>query len=117
MKLNDIRVFIPSKDYETSQSFYRALGFTLSKASDDLSILEKDNTTFFLQRYYNKEFAENLMLQLVVEDIEAAYKAVSGIEVGNYNARFSPIKQESWGKVIYLWGPSGELWHITELKP
>lgn len=115
MKLNDIRVFIPSKDYEISQSFYQALGFTLSKASDDLSILEKDDTTFFLQRYYNKEFAENLMLQLIVENIEAAYKVVSGIE--GYDIRYSPIKQESWGKVIYLWGPSGELWHITELNP
>lgn len=114
MKLNDIRVFIPSKDYEISQSFYQAFGFTLSKASDDLSILEKDNTTFFLQRYYNKEFAENLMLQLVVENIDEAYRVVSGIE--GYDVRHSPIKQESWGKVIYLWGPSGELWHITELK-
>lgn len=115
MKLNDIRVFIPSKNYEMSQSFYQALGFTLSKASDDLSILEKDGTTFFLQRYYNKEFAENLMLQLIVENIEEAYKVVSGIE--GYDVRYSPIKQESWGKVIYLWGPSGELWHITELNP
>ena len=116
MKLNDIRMFIPSKDYEISQYFYQALGFTLSRASDDLSILEKDGVTCFLQRYYNKEFAENLMLQLVVEDIEAAYKVVSGIQVGSYDVKYSPIKQESWGKVIYLWGPSGELWHITELK-
>ena len=115
MKLNDIRVFIPSKDYEISQSFYQALGFTLSRASDDLSILEKDGVTCFLQRYYNKEFAENLMLQLVVENIDEAYKVVSGIE--GYDVKYSPIKQESWGKVIYLWGPSGELWHITELNP
>ena len=115
MKTNDIRVFIPSEDYETSQGFYQALGFTMSFASDDLSILEKDNTTFFLQRYYNNEFSENLMLQLVVENIDEAYKVVSGIE--GYDVRYSPIKQESWGKVIYLWGPSGELWHITELNP
>ena len=113
MRINDIRVFIPSKDFKISQSFYQALGFSLSKASNDLSILEKNGTTFFLQRYYSKEFAENLMLQLVVENIEAAYNVVSGIE--GYDVRYSPIKQESWGKVIYLWGPSGELWHITEL--
>jgi predicted lactoylglutathione lyase len=47
MQVSDIRVFIPSKDYQVSQSFYQALGFTMSKASDDLSILESGNSTFF----------------------------------------------------------------------
>ncbi|WP_041522577.1 VOC family protein [Gilvimarinus agarilyticus] len=113
MQVSDVRVFIPSKDYQASQSFYQALGFKMSKASDDLSIFECGDSTFFLQRYYNKEFADNLMLQLIVPNIEEAYATISGIK--NHDFRFEPIKTEGWGKVIYLWGPSGELWHITEL--
>jgi hypothetical protein len=89
------------------------MGFQLAKASEDLSILNSGSCTFFLQRYYNKEFAENLMLQLVVPDIEKAYEVLSKIK--GSNTKCDPIKNEPWGKVVYLWGPSGELWHITEL--
>ncbi|MDO3380632.1 hypothetical protein [Gilvimarinus algae] len=114
MDVDDIRVFIPSKNYEASQAFYQALGFRMSKASNDLSIFELGKSTFFLQRYYDKAFAENLMLQLIVPDIEKAYRTVAAIE--GHDFRFEPIKNEPWGRVVYLWGPAGELWHITELQ-
>lgn len=114
MQVKDIRVFIPSKDYEESRSFYKALGFNLADASRDLTICESGRSTFFLQRYFNQEFAENLMLQLIVADIEQAFKTISGIK--GFNTRYEPIKDEPWGRVIYLWGPAGELWHITQLS-
>ncbi len=112
MKVDDIRVFIPSKNYEVSQSFYQALGFKKSRVSDDLCLFENGECTFFLQNYYNQQFAENLMFQLSVLDIEEAYQVISRLE--GFDIRFEPIKQERWGKVVYLWGPSGELWHVTE---
>ena len=52
------------------------------------------------------------MLQLIVENIDAAYELVSGLN----EVKHSKIKREPWGSVVYLWGPSGELWHITELS-
>lgn len=114
MQVSDIRPFVPSKDYEQSKSFYQALGFSMSYASEDLSIFTLGPCTFFLQRYYNEAFANNLMLQLIVADIEEAFARISGIS--DMEIRYQPIKQESWGKVIYLWGPAGELWHITQLS-
>src|SRR5690606_2105336 len=113
MEVKDIRAFIPSKNYEASKSFYRAFEFKMSKASGDLSIFELGNSTFFLQRYYNKDFADNLMLQLIVPNIDEAYATIS--QISGHDFRYDPIKEEHWGKVIYMWGPSGELWHITEL--
>jgi hypothetical protein len=53
------------------------------------------------------------MLQLVVADIDAAFTFISQLELSDI--RYTEIKKEAWGKVVYLWGPSGELWHITEL--
>lgn len=114
MQVADIRTFVPSKNYEESQSFYQALGFAMAPANDDLCIFSNGNCTFFLQRFYNEEFANNLMLQLIVLDIEEAFAIVSSIKLKSI--RYEPIKSEPWGKVIYLWGPSGELWHITELN-
>jgi len=114
MQPSEIRVFIPSRDYEESQSFYKALGFQMEPASDDLTIFSKGSCTFFLQRFFNEEFAKNLMLQLIVPDIQEAFDFISKIK--GINIRFEPIKSEPWGKVIYLWGPSGELWHVTEFS-
>ena len=114
MQVDDIRVFIPSKDYKESQSFYQALGFSMEYVSDELSLFEFGECSFFLQNYYNKEFAENFMFQLIVPNIDDALKVISSIQ--DFNIRYKPIKEEPWGKVIYLWGPAGELWHVTELN-
>jgi hypothetical protein len=112
MKVDDIRVFIPSKNYEISQSFYQALGFKMEYVSDDLSLFENGECTFFLQRFYNEELARNLMFQLSVLDINEAFDIISNLD--NFDIKYKPIKAEHWGKVVYLWGPSGELWHVTE---
>jgi hypothetical protein len=113
MQPTSIRPFIPSKNYEESKSFYQALGFTMEYASEDLSIFQSGPCTFFLQRSYNEEFAKNLMLQLIVPNIDEAFSMISRIQGVDF--RFEPIKIERWGKVIYVWGPAGELWHVTEL--
>ena len=82
--------------------------------TDDLSLLENGECSFFLQRFYNAELANNLMLQLIVLDINDVFNQISNIK--GFDIRYEPIKSEPWGKVIYLWGPSGELWHITKLN-
>ena len=110
----DLRVFIPSKNYEESQSFYKALGFEMEFVSHELSLFQNGSCTFFLQRFYNEEFAKNLMFQLIVDDIEVAYELISNIK--GFDIKYDPIITEHWGKIVYLWGPAGELWHITELS-
>lgn len=114
MKVNDIRVFIPSKDYEKSKSFYQALGFSMGEASPDLSLFENGDCAFFLYRSNNEELTKNLMVQLSVVDINDAFDVISDLD--QFEIKFEPIKTERWGKVFYLWGPSGELWHVTEFN-
>ena len=113
MQVDDIRVFVPSKDYENSKAFYQALGFRMEYVSKELCIFDRGNCTFFLQDFYNEGLAKNLMFQLIVADIDAALNVISSIEIES--VRYEPIVNERWAKIIYLWGPSGELWHVTEL--
>ena len=47
VQVDDIRVFIPSKDYEVSKSFYQALGFKMDYVSDDLALFENGDCFFF----------------------------------------------------------------------
>ncbi len=114
MKANDIRVFIPAKNYQESQAFYETLGFTSEIITDDLLLFSNGDCSFFLQRFYNEELANNLMFQLCVPNIETAFKKINSIK--GFDIKYRPIVEESWGKVVYLWGPSGELWHITEFS-
>lgn len=114
MDVTDIKAFIPSKDYKVSQAFYTEIGFHPEFVSDDLTLFQNGDCLFFLQRFYHKALASNFMLQLCVSDIDAAYGLCSKAQ---YKTKISAISLEPWGKVFYLWGPSGELLHITELQP
>ena len=52
------------------------------------------------------------MLQICVLDIESAFKIAN---VARHKQKITPIKDEPWAKVFYLWGPVGELLHVTQL--
>ena len=108
----DIKTFVPSKDYQVSITFYSDLGFSCEKVTDDLTLFESGECAFFLQRFYQKQLAENLMLQLCVKDIESAFQLASS---ARHKQKITPVQNEPWGKVFYLWGPVGELWHVTQL--
>lgn len=52
------------------------------------------------------------MFQLCVKDIDSAYKIA---ELSRHKQKLTLIQCEQWGKVFYLTGPAGELWHVTQL--
>ncbi|MFD2167002.1 lactoylglutathione lyase [Thalassotalea euphylliae] len=113
MDVIDIRTFIPCKDFDVSKSFYTEIGFTPEDASEDLTLFQNGKCFFFLQRFYNEELAKNFMLQVCVADIDAAFDLC---EKSAHKTKISPIQRERWGKVFFVWGPVGELLHITELN-
>jgi hypothetical protein len=64
------RPFLPAQDFELSKRFYEALGF--EKVLDgEVAIFRVGAGGFILQRFYRKELAENLMMQLMVDDLDA----------------------------------------------
>jgi hypothetical protein len=112
MDVTAIRAFIPSEDYDVSKAFYSEIGFRSEDVSDDLTLFQNGQCHFFLQRFYNQQLADNFMLQICVSNIDAAFELCSS---SVHKTKISAIQQEPWGKVFYLWGPVGELLHITEL--
>jgi formyltetrahydrofolate synthetase len=112
MDVIDIKAFVPSEDYEISKSFYSEIGFNSEYVTDALTLFENGDCLFFLQRFYNEELSNNFMLQICVTDIYEAHEICSN---SKNKTKITPVQQESWGKVFYLWGPVGELLHITQL--
>jgi len=65
------RPFLPARDFALSQRFYEALGFAKELDAADVAIYRMGASSFLLQKYFQKEWAENFMMQLMVDDLDA----------------------------------------------
>ena len=110
-----IRTFIGAKDYKTSKSFYRDLDFQEVYLSSKMNLYKiNENLGFYLQDYYAKEWIENSMVFLEVDDIDTCYKNImrKKLPTKYKGVRLSTIITEEWGKEFFLHDPSGVLWHF-----
>lgn len=113
------RLFLPAKDFEASKRFYETLGF--EKVLDgEVAIFRIGASSFILQKYFQKEWAENSMMQLMVDDLDAWWTHVASLDLP---AKFGvpapkPPATQPWGlRIAYLVDPSGVLWHIAQRRP
>ena len=111
----DVRVFAPAKDLDTSIGFYTALGWRLVWRDDGLAELELAGHRFLMQNYYAKDWAENFMFHISVDDA-AAWHAHAETVVAQYpGTRVAPPKREPYGAVVtYVWDPCGVLLHFAQ---
>src|SRR5262245_9334176 len=74
------RPFLPSRDFELSKKFYEAVGF--QKLLDgEVAIFRVGGGEFILQRYFQKEWAENFMMQLMVDDLDAWWAHIVSLDL------------------------------------
>jgi hypothetical protein len=113
MDVTDIRVFAPSKDYKISKAFYSEIGFKPEYVSEQLTLFQNGECSFFLQDFDDVRLAKNFTLQVCVSDIKAAFELCSQSQ---HKTKISPVQRERWGQLFFLWGPVGELLQITQLN-
>lgn len=113
-----VRPFLPAKDFDLSKRFYEALGF--AKLSDgDVAIFQMGASSFLLQKHFQKDWAENFMMQLMVDDLDEWW---THIELLDLPGRFGvpapkPPAIQPWGlRIAYVIDPSGVLWHIAQRR-
>lgn len=113
-----VRTFLPCKDFDASKRFYEALGF--EKVLDsEVAIFNIASGGFILQRYFQKDWAENTMLQLMVDDLDAWWDHVSRLDLpGKFGVPPpKPPARQSWGlRVAFVVDPSGVLWHVCQRR-
>ena len=122
----ELKAFVPAKDFELSKQFYQDLGFTLCWGTEgDLAYLHYGDhgshgkVGFLLQRFYVKEFAENLMMHLLVKDVDAWWTNIQDKKIiEKYGVRAEPPEDRSWKmRDFVLVDPSGVLWRIAQDMP
>ena len=112
-----IRTFIGAKNYDESRQFYKELGFNESVISPKMSYWQvNDQLGFYLQDYYVKQWVNNSMIFLEVDDVETYWANIKSLELDKkYRyVRLHAIKEEDWGKEFFMHDPSGVLWHIGQ---
>ena len=116
-KIRAFRPFLPAKEFETSLRFYEAIGFHTYRLGDTLAEMSLGTHAFLLQGYYVKEWAENTVMHVLVNDVDDWWRHFDSLDLAN---RFgvtppAPPKAEPWGlTVTYVFDPSGVLWHFAE---
>jgi hypothetical protein len=121
----ELKVFLPAKDFDLSKQFYQDLGFTLCWGEGDLAYLHYGDhgshgkVGFLLQRFYVKEFAENLMMHLLVKDVDAWWTGIQDRKIiETYGVRAEPPEDRPWKmRDFILVDPSGVLWRIAQDTP
>jgi uncharacterized glyoxalase superfamily protein PhnB len=76
-------------------------------------------TSFILQRRFQEDWAENCMMQLMVDDLDAWWAHLETLDlVGAFGVTPPrPPARHPWGlRVAYVVDPSGVLWHVTERR-
>jgi catechol 2,3-dioxygenase-like lactoylglutathione lyase family enzyme len=111
-----IRPFVGAKDFAISRSFYRDLGFEEVVISPDMSLFKIAESGFYLQDAYVRDWIDNTMLFLEVEDVDLYWKELLALNLtAKYEGvKLTPIRSYDWGRECFLHDPSGILWHFGQ---
>lgn len=116
LQVTEIKAFVPAKNYALSKRFYKDMGFTMASEGGGVAYFHFEHVSFLLQDFCADNLAENFMMHLLVQDVDAWWNKVqeSGV-VGRYDLKIWPITLQPWGmRDFCMTDPSGVLWRIGQ---
>lgn len=114
--MKSIRPFIGAQNFNESKSFYTDLGFEEIALEEKLSLFKKQNIVFYLQDAYVKDWIDNTMIFVEVDDVEVYWQELLGLNLTEKykSVKLTAIRTLNWGKECFVHDPSGILWHFGE---
>jgi hypothetical protein len=111
LSINDFKVYMPAKNFEVSKRFYLSLGFAMSEGWGGTADFELNGSRFRLQNYYVKDWAENFMIVIGVDDVEGWHQRVREIaSSGEFDGMsIKPPEAVDGFRVLHVVDPSGVL--------
>lgn len=111
LNIRDFMVYFPSKNFEESKRFYKELGFTLSEGWGGTADFTLGPASFRLQDYYVKDWANNMMFKIGVDDAHAWYEHAAAVAKngGFETVRIKPPEKVDDSLVTHVHDPAGVL--------
>ncbi len=116
LRVTEIKAFVPSKDFEVSKQFYQDLGFTLASEGGGVAYFHFGHVSFLLQDFCAAGLADNFMMHILVEDVDAWWHHVqaSGV-LSKYRVKVTELETQPWRmRDFCLYDPSGVVWRIGQ---
>lgn len=116
MKLLSLEPFIPSgNNFQNSRQLFQELGFKITWDAGDYVGFEQDGCRFILQKYDNEEFAQNLMINVKIDNAEEFWMFVTQNKLPEkFGIRISKPTQQPYGKEVNIIDVAGVCWHFVE---
>lgn len=116
MKFFSIEPFVPSgNDFEGAKQLFQQLGFTINWDAGDYTGFERDGCKFILQKYNNKAFAENLMINVRIDNAAEFWKELTEKRLEEkFGVRIGQPAEQPYGKEVNLIDMAGVCWHFVE---
>lgn len=116
MKFLSLQPFVPSgSNFEGSKQFFQQLGFTTRWDAGDYVSFEKDGCRFILQNFDNKEFAENFMITVGVDNVDEFRKDVIGKDLpAKFGISIGEVSNQPYGKEVNIIDNAGVCWHFVQ---
>lgn len=116
MKYKSLQPFVPSgKDFTLACRFFLDLGFEKLWENGDVAGFGAGEAKFILQSYDVKEFAENFMVRVEVENLDDWWAEISAKELDKKfpGVKLAAPKDFPWGREVNVIDPAGVCWHIA----
>ena len=116
LRVTEIKAFVPASDYGLSKQFYKDLGFTMASDGGGVAYFHFGHVSFLLQDFCVPALAENFMMHILVEDVDAWWRHVreSGV-ISRYGVKCTDIETQPWRmRDFCLFDPSGVVWRIGQ---
>ena len=116
LRVSEIKAFVPAKDFALSKQFYRDVGFTMASEGGGIAYFHCEHASFLLQDFCAASFAENFMMHMLVEDVDAWRARIDASGVGaKFGVAVSAVVLQPWRmRDFCLSDPSGVLWRIGQ---
>lgn len=111
LEVRDLNVYVPAKDFEQSKRFYSALGFELTEGWGGVADFELGEHRFRLQDDYVKDWADNFIVVMSVDDVEVWHHHVKTlVDSGEFDSvHLKPPETVDYLLTLHVIDPSGVL--------
>lgn len=116
MKFISLEPFVPSgENFERSKQLFQELGFKINWDAGDYIGFQRDDCKFILQKFNNREFAENFMLSVKVDSADEFRKEVIEKQLPQkFGIRIGEVSDQPYGREVNIIDIAGVCWHFVE---
>ena len=116
MKVFSIEPFVPSgADFQKSRNLFLDLGFSINWDAGDYIGFQKDECRFILQNFSNKEFAENFMLSVKIDNVdEFRNQVLNKQRPEKYGVRIGEASDPTYGREVDIIDMASVCWHFVQ---